>query len=143
MIRKKIRNHDSPLSIYDSRLTIDDAIRFTITIDEHMESPKDKLKKMTSWDVAPTLADGEIDELLAQFGLEDADGLAPLHEEWTPTYDLNAAAAAGWLIKAGRASELVEVDPPGSGIVTSKVFDNCRAMARIYGAKKRVSISVA
>lgn len=97
---------------------------------------------MTAWDVAPTLADGEIDELLVQSSLADPSGLAPLHEEWTPTYDLNAAAAAGWLIKAGRASELVEVDPPGSGLFTSKVFDNCRAMARIYTAKKRVSVSV-
>lgn len=107
-----------------------------------MESPKDKLKKMTSWNVAPTLADAEIDELLIQFGLEDTNGLAPLNEEWTPTYDLNAAAGAGWLIIADRASELVEVDPPGSGIVTSKIFDNCCRMATIYRAKRRTSLSV-
>lgn len=98
---------------------------------------------MTAFAVAPTLADAEIDDLLIQFGLVDANGFEPLNEEWTPTYDLNAAAAAGWLIKAGRASELVEVDPPGSGIVTSKVFDNCREMARFYAAKKRISISIA
>lgn len=107
-----------------------------------METPKDKLKKMTAWDIAPTLADGEIDELLAQSAMADSSGLAPLNEEWTPTYNLNAAAAAGWLIKAGRASELVEVDPPGSGLFSSKVFDNCRAMARIYAAKKRVSVGL-
>lgn len=95
---------------------------------------------MTAWETEPALADGEIDELLASAALEDAAGLEPLNEEWTPTYDLNAAAAAGWLIKAGRASELTEVDPPGSGIVTSKVFDNCRAMARIYRAKVRMSL---
>ena len=97
---------------------------------------------MTSWNIAPELADGEIDELLIQFGLADSGGLGPIEEDWIPTYDLNAAAAAGWLIKAGRASELVEVDPPGSGLFSSKVFDNCRAMARIYAAKKRVSVSV-
>lgn len=105
-----------------------------------MESAKDKLKKMTAWDTAPALADAEIDELLDQSALMDAGGLAPLSLEWTPTYDLNAAAAAGWLIKAGRASELIEVDPPGSGLFTSKVFDNCRAMARIYRAKTRMSV---
>ncbi len=105
-----------------------------------METPKDKLKKMTAWDIAPALADGEIDELLIQSSMADASGLAPLHEQWDPTYDLNTAAAAGWLIKAGRASELAEVDP-GSGQFTSKVFDNCRAMARIYNAKKRLSVT--
>ena len=104
------------------------------------ETPKEKLKKMTAWTTEPALTDGEIDELLGQAALADASGLEPLHEGWTPTYDLNAAASAGWMIKAGRASELVEVDPPGSGITTSKVFDNCRAMARFYRAKCRLAV---
>jgi hypothetical protein len=107
-----------------------------------METPKEKLKKMTAWDTGPTLSEDELDELLIQFSKMDSEGLAPEDESWTPTYDLNSAAAAGWLIKAGRASELVEVDPPGSGIVTSKVFDNCRVMARIYRSKVRMSLSI-
>jgi hypothetical protein len=107
-----------------------------------MESAKDKLKRMTAWDVEPTLTDGEIDELLIPCCLVDKDGLTPSDPEWTPTYDLNLAAANGWLIKAGRAAALVEVEPPGSGLFTSKVFDNCRAMARIYRAKCRLSVAV-
>ncbi|HEV8591190.1 MAG TPA: hypothetical protein VGQ55_03735 [Pyrinomonadaceae bacterium] len=99
------------------------------------ESYKDKLKKMTAWDTAPTLTETELDDLLSNSSMMDKDGFAPLDEEWTPTYDLNAAASAGWLIQAGRASHLVEVDPPGSGLFTSKVFDNCRTMATIYRAK--------
>lgn len=90
----------------------------------------------------PQLTEDELEELLAAAGLEDAAGLAPLHEEWTPTYDLNAAASAAWLIKAARVSMTVEVDPPGSGIITSKVFENCRAMARIYSAKRKMSVAV-
>jgi hypothetical protein len=106
------------------------------------ETDKDKLKKMTAWDTAPALTDGEIDALLAAVSLVDKDGIAPEALGWVPTYDLNAAAAQGWLIKAGRASELVEVDPPGSGLFASKVFDNCRTMARIYRAKCSGSVSV-
>ena len=105
-----------------------------------METPKDKLKRMTAWDVDPTLSDDDLDGLLAACAMQDTAGLAPTDDDWTPTYDLNAAAAAGWLAKAGRASILTEVDPPGSGIVTSKVFDNCRAMARIYAAKKTACV---
>lgn len=90
---------------------------------------------MTAWDTAPALTDTEIDELLAAASLVDSDGLSPSEAGWKPTYDLNAAAAQGWLIKAGRASDLVEVDPPGSGLFASKVFDNCRTMARVYRAK--------
>jgi hypothetical protein len=97
---------------------------------------KDKLKQMTAWDVDPTLSEDDLDALLADAALCDTDGLAPTDADWTPTYDLNAAAAAGWLLKAGRASILTAVDPPESGIVTAKVFDNCRGMAAIYAAKK-------
>ena len=100
----------------------------------------DKLKLMTAWDTEPALTEDELEEALAAAALEDANGFAPLHEEWTPTYDLNAAAAKVWLIKAARAA--ATVDEPTAGIVTSKVFDNCRAMARIYTAKRKVTVAV-
>jgi len=106
------------------------------------ETAKDKLKKMTAWDVEPTISDDELDELLVPCCIKDKDGLPPTDPGWTPTYDLNTAAAGGWLIKAARAAAMVEIDPPGSGIMTSKVFDNCRAMARIYRAKTRLNIGM-
>lgn len=99
-----------------------------------------KLKQLTAWDAEPTLTEDELTELLAATALEDAAGLAPLHEEWTPTYDLNAAASQGWLIKAARAAALV--DEPTAGVVTSKIFDNCRAMARIYAGKRKMSVEI-
>ncbi len=97
----------------------------------------DKLKQITAWDIEPSLTESELEELLAAAALVDASGFDPAHEEWTPTYDLNAAASAAWLIKAARAAATVEVDPPESGLFTSKVFENCRAMARIYAAKRK------
>ncbi len=102
----------------------------------------DKLKQMTAWDAEPTLSEDDLSGLLAGAAMQDAAGLAPDDEGWTPTYDLNAAAAEAWLVKAGAASMLTEVDPPGSGIVTSKVFENCCTMARMYAAKRNVSVSV-
>ena len=106
------------------------------------DTPKDTLKKLTAWDVEPTLTDTELDELLIPCCLMDKAGNAPVDPDWTPTYDLNLAASNGWLIKAARAAAMVEVDPPGSGIMTSKVFENCRAMARIYGAKCRMTVGM-
>jgi hypothetical protein len=98
------------------------------------ESCKDKLKKMTAWDTTPALTETELDDLLSNSSMTDKDGFAPLDEEWTPTYDLNAAASAGWLIKAGRTTSTTETEPDSIN-VTSKIFDNCRTMARIYKAK--------
>lgn len=108
-----------------------------LTTDNYME-PIDKLKQLTAWDAEPALTEDDLDELLVGASLMDANGLAPLNEEWTPTYDLNAAAAQGWLIKAARAASLT--DEPTAGIVTSRVFENCRAMARIYAGKRKVSV---
>ena len=64
-----------------------------------METAKDKLKKMTAWDVEPTITDGELDELLVPCCIKDKEGLPPSDPGWTPTYDMNAAASGGWLIK--------------------------------------------
>ena len=105
-----------------------------------METAKEKLEKMTAAATEPLLSEAELDELLAGAGKADAAGLIPGSEDWVPTYDLNKAAANGWLIKAGRASALVEADPPGSGIYTSKVFENCMAMARVYKARSNAAI---
>ena len=104
------------------------------------ETPIEKLKKMTAWDTEPALTLAELEEILSQSSLADPVGAAPESEGWTPTYSMNAAAASAWLVKAGRASSLTEVDPPGSGILTSKVFDNCRAMARLYSTKRNGTV---
>ena len=95
---------------------------------------------MTDWSTAPAVTEDELNEALAAAACEDKNGLAPTDEDWTPTYDLNAAASAAWLIKAARAA--ATVDEPTAGIVTSKIFDNCRAMARIYTAKRRTTVAV-
>ncbi len=100
----------------------------------------EQIKQLTAWDVEPTLTEPELEDILATAALEDAAGLAPLNEEWSPTYDLNAAVAQAWLIKAARA--VATVDEPTAGTVTSKIFDNCRAMARIYAGKRGITVSV-
>lgn len=100
----------------------------------------DKLKQLTAWDTVPELTEDDLEECLAGVALEDANGFAPINEEWTPTYDLNAAAAQAWLIKAARAA--ATVDEPTAGVVTSKVFDNCRTMARMFVRKGSISLSV-
>lgn len=105
-----------------------------------MESPKEKLKKLTAWDVEPELLDAEIDELLEQSSIADKEGNAPTSEDWTPTYDLNSAASNGWLLKAGRAASTTETEPDSVN-VTSRVFANCLRMSRVYSGRRAVSVS--
>lgn len=105
-----------------------------------MDTPQEKLKKLTAWDIEPALTEDEIDELLTSSSLEDKEGRPPSDEDWLPTYDLDSAAATAWLIKAGRASSTTETEPD-SFYVTSKIFDNCCRMARIYRAKGTIALS--
>ncbi len=102
----------------------------------------DKLKLITAWTDDPALTEAELEDILEAAALMDEGGRAPETEGWSPTYDVNRAASEAWLIKAARAAVLVEVDPPGSGIVTSKVFDNCRRMARLYQARRSMTVSI-
>ena len=102
----------------------------------------DQLKLITAWDTKPELTEDDLNGALATAAIADADGHAPTHVSWSPTYDLNAAAAAAWLIKAARAVPEVEVEGTDPAILTSKVFDNCRSMARIYAAKRTATVDM-
>lgn len=106
-----------------------------------METAKDRLKKMTAWSTVPELTDGEIDELLEQRSIADAEGNSPESEEWEPTYDLDAAAAAGWLIKAGRSVSSTETEPDSVN-VSSRVFENCMRMSREFSRKRSTTLKV-
>lgn len=103
------------------------------------ETPKDKLRKLTASAEEPLLTEAEIDELLAASSVADGNGNSPESEDWTPTYDIAAAASEGWMIKAARAASTTETDPD-SLQVTSRVFENCVRMAGIYSRKRSASV---
>jgi len=102
----------------------------------------DQLKLITAWDDKPELTEDDLNSALATAAMADADGHAPTNIAWTPTYDLNSAASAAWLIKAARAAAEVAIDSTDPVVVTSKVFDNCRSMARIYAAKRTATVII-
>ena len=102
----------------------------------------EKLKIMVAWETEPAVSESDLEAVLAAHAIPDAGGNLPDSEEWTPTYDENAAAAQVWVIKAARASALTEIDPPGSGIVTSKVFDNCMKMSHLFRSKRAATFRV-
>ena len=102
----------------------------------------EKLKLMSAWDTEPLVSEDDLENVLEARSIADQNGALPGSEEWIPTYDQGAAAADVWLIKAARAAALTEVDPPESGIVTSKVFDNCMRMARYYRSKRAATVRI-
>lgn len=89
------------------------------------------LEWKVAYDVEPVLAVEVIDTLLALSKRPDAEGLLPSEEGWGPTWDLDAAAAAGWEIKAGRAVAF-DFGEDGQRFNRSQVHDQCVRMARFY-----------
>lgn len=55
-------------------------------------------------------------------------------DPWAPTYDLNAAAAAGWRQKAGKVSPNYSFGVDGDQSMQSDVFRHCMAMADHYSS---------
>lgn len=105
-----------------------------------MATAEDKLKRMTAWDTEPTLSSQEITDLLAMFAKEDADGLLPSDEDWTPTYRLRATAAEGWRWKAAKASALISTDLDGDRMSANQLFEHCQRMIRTYASAVSVAI---
>jgi hypothetical protein len=91
-----------------------------------------KLSRMTASCSEPQLSIEEIDDLLSMFQKTDADGLAPDDDDWTPTYNLRAAAREGWRWKAAKASELISSDLDGDRMSSQQLFDHCQRMICTY-----------
>lgn len=91
-----------------------------------------KLSRMTASCSEPTLSNEELEDLLTDFALDDADGNAPDSVDWTPTYNLRAAAREGWRWKAAKASELISSDLDGDRMSSNQLFEHCSRMIRMY-----------
>jgi hypothetical protein len=104
---------------------------------------KNRLKRMTAWESEPILADEDVDELLAIYAKADMSGIPPDpdNEDWSPSFDLNAAAAEGWRWKAAKASEMIAADLDGAKLSAEQLFEHCERMIGVYS--KRVKASVA
>jgi len=86
-------------------------------------------------DQEPTLQDTDIQALVDYAQRADAFGLPPSDVAWTPTYDLNAAAAEGWRWKAGSAAGQYDWASTLQQFKPSQVIAMCQAQAKLYAAK--------
>lgn len=93
------------------------------------------LEKMVAADAAPVLDALEVEQLLDRAQRVDPSGLAPSDANWTPTWDLNAAAAEGWRWKAGKVAGAYSFGDAGASFNRSDMVKACMAMAKTYGSR--------
>lgn len=91
--------------------------------------------RMVQADQEPVLLDADIQALVSYARRADAFGLPPSDAAWTPTYDLNAAAAEGWRWKAGSAAGQYDWTSTLQQFKPSQIAAACLAQAKVYAAK--------
>lgn len=94
------------------------------------------LRRLTAEPPDGAYPDAELAALIARFPLADAAGWAPTSAAWTPTYDLNAAAAEVWDAKAAALAQDFDFAADGGDYRRSQAHQHARDMARLYRAKR-------
>ncbi len=90
----------------------------------------------------PVLTTADLDRLISRARRPDYLGLTPDDLGWTPTFDVESAAAEGWRIKAQRVASLPDVTQDGLRIDRSKLYDRFIELSKHYGALNVGSISL-
>jgi hypothetical protein len=111
-------------------------------LDAAATSARGLLAHMTSADTEPVLSDADLDLLLELARIPDSVGLAATDAGWTPTYDLNYAAAEGWRWKAGKAAASYAFSMDGESPERSFLMVRCEHMADRYSRKVVTSVPV-
>lgn len=110
-----------------------------------------QLRRMTNEPAADHYPDSIMAAYLERYPLLDALGHPPyvksstlpvtlvVNTEWTPTYDLNAAAADIWDEKAAALEAQVDFSSDGASFSLSQRRANAAALARSYRSRRAAS----
>lgn len=82
----------------------------------------------------PTLDATTVGALLDAYPMRDTDGRAPTDDGWVGTWDLNAAAAEGWRMKAGKVAGDFNFSADGASYSKADVLAHCLEMESKYAA---------
>jgi hypothetical protein len=94
-----------------------------------------RLALFTSATAEPVLSPADLEVLLAMARRVDKNTVLPGDADWEPTYDLNYAAAQGWLIKAGRLSPRYNFMSGGKMLSRQQYYDHCMKNYYRYAMK--------
>jgi hypothetical protein len=96
---------------------------------------QEQIERMVQASIDPTLSADEVTDLVNVAARPDSDGYDRTDDAWTPTWDLNAAAAEGWSRKASLAANLFNFAEDGQRFDRSQIYANCVTQRDYYAAK--------
>ncbi len=107
-----------------------------------------RLRRMVAEPTTATYDDGELQKYIEQYPVVDARGETPyvestttpgtlaLNEDWLPTYDLHAAAAAIWEEKAAAVQPDFTFSADGGSYSRNQKFENAMRMVKFHLARR-------
>lgn len=107
-----------------------------------------KLRRMTNEPNNTTYSDDEITAYIEACPVTDENGESPrvpstttpgemmVNPDWTPTYDLHAAAAMIWEEKAAIVSGNVNFEADGASYSDSQTFEQAMKMVRFHMSRR-------
>ena len=101
-----------------------------------------ELSSLVAADAEPTLSSEELQRLLNQSLVVDAERRSPGHPLYVPTWNLNYAAMKGWQLKAAKSAEVVGVSTDGQSVQADQLFEHCLTMMRMFRDKLAFSIEL-
>lgn len=105
------------------------------------EEVQDKLELLCLADSDPELSESHLEDLVAFARRPDADGYTFGDAEWTPTWDVDAAAAEGWRRKAGIAASRFNFAEDGQRFDRAQIYAHCIQQADFYARRSMGSIA--
>jgi hypothetical protein len=87
---------------------------------------------LTSAAEFPAVSQAAVEQIVHRSARRDRHGLLPDDDEWTPTYDLNAACATVFEVKAANIANRFDMSVDGQSLSRSQMVDHFAGMARMY-----------
>ncbi len=109
-----------------------------------------RLRRLVNEATEETYSDETLAEYIEAHPLEDARGEGPwvesettpgtleINPDWTPTYDLNAAAADVWEEKAGTLAQDFDFSADGGNYSRSQAYEQAMKQTRYFRSKRSI-----
>lgn len=102
------------------------------------EAQVSKLRRMIAESDDTTYSDDDLATYIESWPLADSDGNEPDDDDWTATYDLNAAASELWAEKAATVAMDYDFAADGGNYSRSQVHAQYTKQSRYYAARKAI-----
>lgn len=99
-----------------------------------------RLRRMVNEPTTTTYSDATLEAYITSYPINDSSHKEPTWSDWTPTYDLNAAAQDIWEEKASAVAPQHDFSADGSSFSVAQVYEHCMAQARYYGSRRKAKV---